>query len=259
MTKRDSRVTRRDARRARASGTGETRVRPPVAGDFELTPAVETAIDALALAGRPGRAGAAAARNELYEALELKIARFLAPYRWRHLALGEFADIEQEAFLIFARLVADWPGVGSFARYFLGFFPWRLRHAVAAHERRWPRERLAPLDDALPAHHFWEELELATQLGPLEGWERRLLSLRLLEERSLEEVAPHFGWSRRTAYRRWRELLTRLEGRLADGPEGEEARLDEGRGRLVDRASEPAGDGTPPPGGAGGPPRGRFA
>ena len=221
MTGHDIRTTRRDARRARASGAQGVGGGPPVVGDFELTPGGEAAIDALALAGRPGRAGAAAARNELYEALGLKITRFLAPYRRRHPALGEFSDLEQEAFLIFARLVADWRGEGSFARYFLGFFPWRLRHAVAAHERRWPGERLMPLDDAVPAHVFTAEIEidLATQLGPLEEWERRLLTLRLLEDRPLEEVALRLGWSRRTAFRRWRKLLGRLEGRLADGPE----------------------------------------
>lgn len=240
MTRRDIRATRRDARRAGG--------RPAVAGDFELTPAVEAAIDALALAGRPGLAGAAAARNELYEALGLKTARFLAPYRRRHLALGEFADIEQEAFLVFARLVADWRGEGSFARYFLGFFPWRLRHAVAAHERRWPRERLAPLDDASPAHGVGEgiELDLATQFGPLEEWERRLLTLRLLEDRPLEEVAPLLGWSRRTAFRRWRELLGRLEGRLADGREGGRAGPRGGQGRPADRSIGPVRASRPP-------------
>ena len=85
---------RRDAERARGA-TG-------VAGDFELTPEVEAALDALARAARHDPA----ARNELYAALELKIARFLAPYRGRTTAAGEFEDLAQEAFLVFVDLVA---------------------------------------------------------------------------------------------------------------------------------------------------------
>ena len=182
--------------------------------DFELTPEVEAAIDALALAGRADPD----ARNALYGALTFKIARFLAPYRGRAHAAGEFADVEQEAFVVFAGLVADWPGSGTFARYFLGYFPWRLRHAVEAHERRWPRDRLlvipheaygsaarrAPRPDPAP------EVDLAVELGPLTDEERRLLALRILEDRALDEIAPLFGWSRRTAFRRWRALLDRL-------------------------------------------------
>ncbi len=132
-------------RRAGAASTGDARPGDGTAAasvgaaalpaDFELTPQAEAAIDALARAGRTD----AAARNELYGALAFKIARFLAPYRGRAGAAGEFADLEQEAFVIFADLVADWSGGGTFARYFLGYFPWRLRHAVEAHERRWPR------------------------------------------------------------------------------------------------------------------------
>src|SRR5207248_7004738 len=121
------------ARRERA-GTPASR---PVAGDFQLTPGVEASLNALARAGREDPA----ARNELYAALGLKVARFLAPYRGWELSGMEFADVEQEAFLVFVGLVADWGGTGSFGRYFLGFFPWRLRHAVDAGERQWPRGR----------------------------------------------------------------------------------------------------------------------
>src|SRR5215212_12085407 len=60
-----------------AGGAGEGG--PAVGGDFELTPEVVAALDALARAARDDPA----ARNELYAALALKIARFLAPYRRR--------------------------------------------------------------------------------------------------------------------------------------------------------------------------------
>lgn len=205
-------MTRGSRAAARDAAAGVAAGRAAIAGDFELTPEVEAALDALARAARddPG------ARNDLYAALEVKIARFLAAYRRRHAAVGEFADLEQEAFLVFARLVADWGGAGGFGRYFLSFFPWRLRHRVEAYERRWPPRRLVflPLDlleelraDGAP------EVEPATWLEPLGADERRLLRLRLGEARPLDEVAPLFGWSRRTAFRRWRALLDRLERR----------------------------------------------
>ena len=85
--------------------------------DFDLTPELEVTLNALARAGRDDPA----ARNELFARLSGKIARFLAPWRGRPSALGDFADLQQEAFIVFAGLVADWPGEGSFARYFFGF------------------------------------------------------------------------------------------------------------------------------------------
>lgn len=196
-----------------AAWDGET-----VGGDFDLTPAIEAAIDRLARAARDDPA----ARNELYAALELKIARFLAPYRRRRTPVGEFAELEQEAFLVFAGLVADWTGAGSFARYFLGFFPWRLRHVIEAHARRWPRDRivLLPGDELLDLDEgLFPEIDPALQFGPLGAEDRLLLVLRLMEGWSLTEIAPRLGWSRRTTFRRWRALLARLERELAAGAE----------------------------------------
>ena len=177
--------------------------------DFDLTPAIEAHLDTLARAARTDPA----ARNELHRLLSGKIDRFLAPWRGQDLAIGDFADLRQESFLVFATLVATWPGTGSFARYFLGFFPWRLRHAIEAHKRRWPTERLLliperdlldsllteddPHDPLLP---FW----------PLSPDDRLLLALRLLGGYSVAESATLLGWSRRTTFRRWRTLADRL-------------------------------------------------
>ncbi len=188
-----------------------------VGGDFDLTPAIEAAIDRLARAARDDPA----ARNELYAALELKIARFLAPYRKRRTPVGEFAELEQEAFLVFAGLVADWTGAGSFARYFLGFF------LAAAPRHRGPRAALAPRphraaagDELLDLHEgLLPEIDPALQFGPLGAEERLLLVLRLMEGWSLAEIAPRLGWSRRTTFRRWRALLDRLEREVVAGAE----------------------------------------
>lgn len=181
-----------------------------IGGDFDLTPELEAAIDRLARAGRADPE----ARNALYAAFSFKIARFLAPYRNRSTPIGEFADLQQEAFLVFAGLVADWTGAGSFARYFLGFFPWRLRHAIEAYARRWPRDRILIVHgDGLLEYDagLFPEIDLAVQLGPLDPQEARLLVLHLVEERSLTAIAPLLGWSPRTTQRRWRALRDRLE------------------------------------------------
>jgi DNA-directed RNA polymerase specialized sigma24 family protein len=212
---------------ARADAGGAGADGPAVGGDFELTPEVVAALDELARAARDDPA----ARNDLYAALALKIARFLAPYRRRtRRASGaalDFAEVEQEAFLVFAGLLGEWDGVGSFARYFLVFFPWRLSHAVRAYERRWPCRRLVALRDesggsershpgpAGPAG-VEQEAELAAQVGPLSAEERWLLRLRIEDDWRLEEVALLFGWSRRTTFRRWRALLDRLERELGE-------------------------------------------
>ena len=181
----------------------------PNVADFDLTPELEATLNALARAGR----AEPAARNELYARLAGKIARFLAPWHGRPIALGDFADLQQEAFVVFAGLVADWPGEGSFARYFFGFFPWRLRHAIARHERRWPQQRLliVPQEDidalAHDAAKPGEDSQLI--LGTLTLNERRLLALRL-SGYSLNATAERLGWSPRTTARRWHALQRRL-------------------------------------------------
>jgi DNA-directed RNA polymerase specialized sigma24 family protein len=185
-----------------------------VAPDFDLTPALEAWLNDLARAARADPA----ARNELYRLFDLKIARFLAPYRTWQSAIGGYGDIAQEAFLVFAQLVADWSGQGSFAAYCFGFFPWRLRHAIALYERRWPTSRLTavPDDDDL----FEQELpDVATTLpltalAPLPPVERRLLALRLATDLPIADLAVLLGWSRRTLFRRWQGLVAYLEREL---------------------------------------------
>lgn len=178
--------------------------------DFDLTPELEAALDALARAGRDDPA----ARNVLFARLGGKVARFLAPWRNRQTALGDFADLQQEAFIVFAELVADWPGEGSFARYFLAFFPWRIRHAIAYHERRWPCTRLVVLpheEMAALAHHGSPPDDDAWQaFADLTSHERRLLALRLAGH-TLPSAAAILGWSDRTVARRWRALRERWE------------------------------------------------
>ena len=188
------------------------------AGDFALTPEHDAALNAWALRARDDPA----ARNALYDALAVKVARFVrvVKRRWPGRAI-EYEEIEQEAFLAFARLVAEWSGAGSFGAYFLGFFRWRLNHTAAAWVRgrgegttvslderaeRGGREWHPALMVAWPGdRHAGLELDAALLASDprLSPQDRRLLWLRLVDDRRLEDCARALGWSRRTAYRRW--------------------------------------------------------
>jgi DNA-directed RNA polymerase specialized sigma24 family protein len=184
--------------------------------NFDLTPELETMFNALALAARDDPD----ARNALYGRLRGKIARFLAPWYARQTALGEFGDLQQEAFVVFADLVRGWSGEGSFARYFFGFFPWRLRHAVAYHERRWPRRRLliVPEEDleVLVRREGEPGEDGALPLGALNERQQALLALRLAGY-TLAEAAGRLGCCERTAARHWREVRRRLGGSGVNG------------------------------------------
>lgn len=189
--------------------------RAALGGDFELSWGLERDLDRLARAARIEPA----ARNALYAALAFKVRRFLAPYRARVTAVGDFEDLEQESFLVFVGLVSSWRGTGSFVRYFLGFFPWRLRHAIEAHQSRWPRERLVPWD-AERASDIAAGADIACallppELGSLSAPEAELLRLHVMEDLPLTAIAPRFGWSRRTIFRRWAALRARLASMLS--------------------------------------------
>lgn len=104
--------------------------------DFNVSRDIEEHIDTLAVAGRT----CAVARNALYELLAFKIQRFTGPLLVRFAAVGEVDQVQVIAFLVFAEMVIGWGGEGSFVRFFLGFFKWRLRHALEKEERRSRRQ-----------------------------------------------------------------------------------------------------------------------
>src|SRR5262245_41263535 len=104
---------------------------------------LEADIDALAIAAR----GDAEARNRLYLLLSHKARRFAGPLHQRFADVGE-PELSGICLLVFAELVLDWSGEGSFVRYFLGFYRWRLRHVVEREERR--ARRLVRIGEDFP-------------------------------------------------------------------------------------------------------------
>ncbi|MCA1666895.1 MAG: hypothetical protein LC793_05730, partial [Thermomicrobia bacterium] len=87
------------------------------------------------------RAGDRQARDALWRAVEPRLARIADRTAWAFPTL-EHDDAVQEAFPIFAALVATWPGPETagtgFATYLFGLFHWRLHSLLRAYERRRP-------------------------------------------------------------------------------------------------------------------------
>jgi RNA polymerase sigma factor (sigma-70 family) len=205
--------------------------RPPIApllaADDPLTPETDRRLTALACAAR---AGSRPARDALYLALAPKIDRFVAGCR--HLAwtsLGprrdgrpwDADDLAQEAFVVFADLLAAWSGEGTFVPYFLAHFPWRLRTAWRAlagprrHESNLAAPHLALLaDDSAEAEEARIRLEaIAAALSPLDG---AILLGHVRDGRSLRTVARRLGLGHATVTRRWQGLREELRRELAN-------------------------------------------
>jgi RNA polymerase sigma factor (sigma-70 family) len=199
------------------AGAGAAWLVPVLNVDDEWTPDVDRALTVVALAAR---AGSRTARNALYVALAAKIARFVGRYRFRQPpgVTWEIEDVEQEAFLVLADLVDAWSGEGSFARYFLGYFPWRLANAVRQlHDPRVTTSSLTAVeallhDDSTAADEARALLEaLAADLPPAD---RTLLLLHVRDGEHFTTIARRLLVSRRTVTRRWQALRQELRQTL---------------------------------------------
>lgn len=205
--------------------------RPPLApvlpADDEIAPELERALANLA---RAARAGDRAARDALWLALGPKIDRFVAGCQrrtWdgdgprRDGRPLDAEEIGQEAFPVFAAVLAAWPGDGPFGPFFLAMFPWRLhsvRRALVAQRRGetggggalWLLE-----DGSAAAEAAWTWLEtLAGDLPPPDG---AILLAHLRDREPFVVIAGRLGLTPRTVRRRWRALLVDLRRSLAGG------------------------------------------
>lgn len=159
-------------------------------------------------------------RNALYAAYSPRLHRILLRYWYRN--LREFGcdrdDLEQEAFLIFARLLESWSGNGSFSAYLHGAFPWRLFDAarrLSARERPGLDCAMAGLagDDSFAAQEATILLdELARTLSP---FDRALLVRHVRDGESLGVIAASHGMSARTVRRAWLRMRQHLQAQLA--------------------------------------------
>jgi RNA polymerase sigma factor (sigma-70 family) len=171
--------------------------------------------DRLTLAASRGRQDDAVMRNLLFDAYWPRLRRTCSQV-WRRTCRGTIVDrddVDQEAFLVFASLLERWPGDGSFARYLLGLFPWRLRDAVDV--LIGPRDAsLADLSLAELADVSYDTEQavvlledLSRQFPPLD---RQILLMRVRDGVAVRQIADTLGINRRTVQRRMAAMRSKL-------------------------------------------------
>jgi DNA-directed RNA polymerase specialized sigma24 family protein len=195
---------------------------PILAADDEITPEIDRILTTVA---RDASDGDTMARNALYVAFAQKIARFVRRYRAQLTGFGwgaaiDLDDVAQEAFLVFADLVAEWPGGDSFCAYFLGHFPWELRNAV----RRLGTANRPTLDlvgvpqvqvlaDGSAAAAEAVAL-LETVAAVLQAPDGDILLWRIRDGETFAVIARRLGTSPRTILRAWDRIIADLRRSL---------------------------------------------
>lgn len=129
-------------------------------------------------------------------------------------------DLRQEAWCVFADLIADWDRQGAFLPYVTAYFSWRLRNAIR--EMGPPRRAALPLQaaEATPAHEDLHDVEVAALLNALGAalalGDVAVLELYASEGLSHAEIARRLGISRRTVTRRWARIQRVARDRFGD-------------------------------------------
>ncbi len=177
------------------------------------------------------RAGDRAARDALWLAVGPRLAQMAHRTAWAFPAL-EHDDAVQEAFPIFAALVATWPGPDAagagFATYLFGMFRWRLHSLLRGYDRRRPAAttgfdaRAERLVAAPPRAHgpvAWHEygVDFPAFVARLPDRERDIFLLRIREGLETREVAARLGLTPRTVSRHWNITLRRLRALVQRG------------------------------------------
>ncbi len=197
----------------------------PLALDADLSEEIELDLSRLVLAAQRG---SAAARNDIYGLLQVKIGRWVER-EWRAIRdrslIVEPGDVHGEAFIVLADLIERWPGAGGFGAYVMRVFPWRLRAAVREQAGLPVRLRQATGPGgwsgsvALPegfgetptaglaAEQSWladQAVSLLESLAePLSETDRLLLIWRVRDGQPMTAIARRLGLNRRTVHRRW--------------------------------------------------------
>ena len=190
---------------------------PIIGANEEFTPGLERLLNTVAIRAQGGDW---TARDALFQSFSVKLRRicYTIPVPYNDLDMTgtwDNDDVWQEGWLVFAAIVERWDAEGSFSRYLLAQFPWRLRDAVRANLRRTaipPRWTSASgtIDDGMVscpmAAERLEDVEIACCLAPLTPRDRDLIDIRRAGGPGLSETASALGVSERTVSRRLTSL-----------------------------------------------------
>ncbi|CAN5847651.1 hypothetical protein BH20CHL2_BH20CHL2_08140 [soil metagenome] len=167
----------------------------------------------------------------LFLAFRPKLIRFIRRIptprtRPDQVGLWDREDVEQEAWIVFDELIAQWSPERPFGRYVLANFPWRLRDAVyrgVARRGVPPRMTLVPISD-----HDWlhdgsaagDEARallnaVAERLPDIQGV---ILRRHIGDGEALSVIARDLGVSRRTVTRPWRIVRDHLAEDISSAP-----------------------------------------
>lgn len=185
-------------------------------GDFEATAQIDRELSGRAMAARDDRQ----ARDELFVMLAAKIQRFAARFAYWSLDPWNHDDVLQETFPVFVATIYRWTpryvdgAPAGYLYYFLRVYPLWLANAV---NRLTGRHRPAslplpdsPIGDVDPGPYesgVAVRLMLNDLCEQLTEEEATLLRLRVTRDQTLPEAAAQAGIARRTAYRRWHNVV----------------------------------------------------
>jgi RNA polymerase sigma factor (sigma-70 family) len=173
----------------------------------------------LSRAAREATSDDSSTRNLLFDAYRPRL-RMMCLRVWRRSCKGTIVsreDLEQEAFLVFAALLAQWSGTGSFTRYLLGTYPWRLGDAAAA--LIGPRDAslsdLSLAERAIISYDDEQAVQLLEDLArQFPELDRQILLLRVRDGAGVRQVADSMKVNRRTVQRRMASMRETLRDDL---------------------------------------------
>lgn len=165
--------------------------------------------------------------GELFQAVEPLIGMVVRQIAGQGLPSAlDVEDLEQETWLLLAELAGRWqPELGAFSSYVVGAMPWALGRYVRHHS---PRHRAASVQVLAVADQELErlaeeravamvpdaesDLACAELLAPLPSLERRVVALRVVEQRPFDVIAAELGAAATTVRRAYERGVARLRG-----------------------------------------------
>ncbi len=122
-------------------------------------------------------------------------------------------DVEHEGVLLFFELLTHWSGDGSFSRYLLGRYRWRLLERTRRLSRRPTSDQIEASLAACSNDSYAAEraLDLVREIvEPLSPFDRELVLLRVVDGHPFPAIGKRLGVSTSSIEARWKVLRDEL-------------------------------------------------